>query len=209
MIKNKITTFIGGAVISGFLITGVAHAQSNTTKDIEGYRSAVFGMSQNAVEQAILRDFSIDKDKIETGKNLVTRTKSLSVKVQDLLPDTGLAKVSYIFGYTSKKLIQINISWDESDTLSAEQILGISGSLQNYFLTNVIDAENAITGVPTSPNTMIVYRAEDQDKDLILLVLEGLSKKDKDTPPIPLSLKLSYQHKADSPDIYKIPAGSF
>ncbi len=39
----------------------------------------------------------------------------LLVKVPDLLPGGGTAEISYVFGYQSKKLIQVSVVLVESD----------------------------------------------------------------------------------------------
>lgn len=197
----------------GGLLAAPAYATKPQGQDVNGYRSATFGMTQKQVREAINKDFKINNEAIESGKNLITRTQSLSVKVSDLLPDTGESDVSYIFGYNSETLIQVNVTWQENADkgLTAEKILGIGGSLQNYFLTQPYDFKKVVTGVKTSPDTLILFRAEDADNDIVLLLIEGLKEKGKETEANdrPLTLKLSYQHNSDKPDIYQIPSGAF
>lgn len=213
MQKNKFKSALMATAFLGGLLTAPAYATKPQGKDVDGYRSAQFGMTQKQVRDAIKKDFNLNNDQIESGKNLITRTQSLSVKVNDLLPDTGEGHVSYIFGYNSEALIQVNVTWQESQEtdLTAEKILGIGGSLQNYFLSQPYDFKNVVTGVKTAPDTLILFRAEDADNDLLLLLVEGLKAQGQETEAEtkPLTLKLSYQHNSDKPDIYQIPSGAF
>src|SRR5438105_3491520 len=78
---------------------------------VEGFRSAQWGMTEPQVKAAIHKDFNIAAEKIKSEDNLAERTHVLSVVVPDLLEGAGAGRVSYIFGYTTKKLIQVNLLW--------------------------------------------------------------------------------------------------
>lgn len=178
--------------------------------DILGFRSAYFGMTMDQVTMAIEKDFGIKGDAVQIGQNMVTRTDSLSITVKDLLPDTGKAFVSYIFGYQSKGLIQINIVWNsvEDPEQTAETILGIGGSLQNYFVSQNFDKDKIATGVQTSEDTVMILRVLDKDKNAVVITMNGLKKDTAETPK-ELLLHMSYQANPENPDIYKIPKGKF
>src|SRR5438034_3647535 len=75
---------------------------------VEGFRSAQWGMTEPQVKAAIAKDFKLAADKIKSDDNLAERTHVLTVVVPDLLEGAGAARVSYIFGYSTKKLIQVN-----------------------------------------------------------------------------------------------------
>jgi hypothetical protein len=68
-------------------------------------------MTDAQVKAAIRKDFNNPAEKIQTEENASERTAVLTVTVGDLLEGAGKARVSYILGYASKKLIQVNIVW--------------------------------------------------------------------------------------------------
>lgn len=179
--------------------------------DILGFRSAYFGMTMEQVKIAIEKDFNLKGDAdVRMGQNMVTRTESLSITVNDLLPDTGKAFVSYIFGYESKGLIQVNIVWNsaEDPKQSAETILGIGGSLQSYFVSQNFDKDKIATGIQTSEDSLILVRAIDKDGNAVVVLLNGIKPEEKE-PSKDLLLHMSYQADPINPDIYKIPEGKF
>jgi hypothetical protein len=61
--------------------------------------------NEEQVRQAIRKDFPTAAAKITSAVHPSEKTTVLSIGVADLLPDTGNARISYIFGYRSKKLI--------------------------------------------------------------------------------------------------------
>src|SRR5581483_4391231 len=58
---------------------------------VEGFRSALWGMTDAQVKAAIHKDFNIAADKIRSEENLAERTHVLSVLVPDLLEGAGTA----------------------------------------------------------------------------------------------------------------------
>jgi len=69
---------------------------------IEGFRQARFGMSEEQARQAIRKDFPTAAAKLGITIHPSEKTTVLSLTVDDLLPHTGNARISYIFGYRSK-----------------------------------------------------------------------------------------------------------
>ena len=107
-------------VLTVYLIFGsgtysIAEAQTETRKltqspkkmaDIKGFRSARFGMKERDVYKAISKDFKISKNNIKRETHPIEKTTTLLISVPELLEIGGKAKVFYILGYKSKKLIQ-------------------------------------------------------------------------------------------------------
>ena len=79
-----------------------------------GVPFGAWGMTEAQVKAAILKDFNIAADKVQTEENSSERTTVLSITVNELLEGAGKARVSYILGYSSKKLIQVNVVWGTS-----------------------------------------------------------------------------------------------
>jgi hypothetical protein len=86
------------------------NAESSEPFQVDGFRSAHWGMTDAQVKAAIRKDFNVPPEKVQTEENASERTAVLTITAGDLLEGAGKARVSYIFGYTGKKLIQVNIS---------------------------------------------------------------------------------------------------
>jgi hypothetical protein len=101
---------------------------------IGGVRQARFGMSEEQVRQVIHKDFPASAAKISGAIHPSEKTTVSSLTAADLLPNTGTAHISYIFGYRSKRLIQVNIVWSsDGRTAGDESVVGTANSLRDYF----------------------------------------------------------------------------
>ncbi|MGH7094892.1 MAG: hypothetical protein ACREFB_15330, partial [Stellaceae bacterium] len=108
----------GAIVLLPGLVAGAAEPAASTapavalpTMQVTGFRDAHWGMTAAEVKAAIRKDFSIPPDKVQAEANASERTSVLSVTVPNLIEGAGKARVSYIFGFTTKKLIQVNALW--------------------------------------------------------------------------------------------------
>lgn len=181
---------------------------------IEGFRSAHFGMSEEQLRQAIAKDFSTAAAKLKKITHPSEKTAVLSLPATELLPHSGPAQVSYILGYKSKKLIQINIVWhsDGSDE-SNETVVGTANSLRDYFAAQSYQPGSVVANRQLSESAIVVFRGADLQGRLVVVVLNGspaAERKDEKAPrPRPLSLELSYVADAAHPDVFRIPKGQF
>ena len=82
-------------------------------KVIDGFRSAKFGMDEKQLLRAISKDFRIPKTKIKNLTNPIEKITALEVTVPKLLAFGGPARVQYILGYKSKKLVNVSVLWGE------------------------------------------------------------------------------------------------
>ena len=182
---------------------------------IDGFRQALFGMSEEQVRQAVRREFSAAAGKISSAVHPSEKTTVLSVTASDLLPNSGNARISYIFGYRSKKLIQVNIVWtSEGNAASDETLVGTANSLRDYFATQNYKPDTVIANRQLAENTILVFRASDLQGRMVLLVLSGVaaaarSEEKKGPRPPPLTLELSYIEDAAHPDVFRIGKGQF
>ena len=58
------------------------------------------------------------------------------VTVRDLMPDTGTARVEYILGYQTRKLIQVNVIWGDEkakDQTDSNALVTAGTRLERYF----------------------------------------------------------------------------
>jgi hypothetical protein len=188
-------------------------APSGPPATIDGFREAHFGMTEDQVREAIKRDFpAAAKPKIATHPS--EKTAVLSLLVPDLLPHSGNALISYILGYKSKRLIQVNILWtSEGSEDSDEAVVGVANSLRNYFAAQNFKPDSVVVNRQLAENTIVVFRASDLQSRTVLVLLAGAgaaARKDAKTPrPPPLTLELSYIADAAHPDIFKIGKGQF
>ena len=135
--------------------------------------------------------------------------------VSDLLPNSGKARISYIFGYRSKKLIQVNVVWtSEGNEASDETLVGTANSLRDYFAAQNYKPDTIVENRQLAENTIVVFRGDDQQGRMVLLVLSGVaaaarSEEKKGPRPPSLTLELSYIEDAAHPDVFKIGKGQF
>lgn len=182
---------------------------------IEGFRQALFGMTEEQVRQVVRKDFPAAAAKISSAVHPSEKTTVSSVTVADLLPNTGNARVSYIFGYRSKKLIQINIVWtSEGSAASDETVVGTANSLRDYFASQNYKPDSAVANRQIAEDTILVFRANDRQERTLLLVLSGVAaaarREEKKGPrPPPLTLELSYILDVAHPDVFRIAKGQF
>ena len=182
---------------------------------IEGFRQARFGMSEEQVRQAIRKDFSGAAARLTVAIHPSEKTTVLSLSVTDLLPHTGNARMSYILGYRSKKLAQINIVWTSDGTDAGDEtVVGIANSLRDYFATENFKPDTVVVNHQLPAGAILAFRGSDAQNRTVLLILSGVAasarpeeKKALKMPP--LSLELSYIEDAAHPDIFKIGKGQF
>ncbi len=182
---------------------------------IEGFRQARFGMNEEQVKQAIRKDFPEQAGKLARTIHPTEKTIVLSLIVPDLLPHSGNARISYILGHRSKKLGQVNVVWSsDGSTAGDETIVGTANSLRDYFLAENFTPDRVVANHQLAPDAILVFRASDEQKRTILLVLSGVAaaarSEDKKAPkPPPLSLELSYVEDPAHPDVFRIGRGQF
>lgn len=189
-----------------------ASADARATITVDGFRSAKFGMDEKAVRAAIAKDFATKEDKIQAGENAVERTQILTIEVPNLIPEGGMAQVSYVFGYSSKKLIQVGVTWSgKTDPKMTAKMLYDNGDvLRSHFMAEAYAPETIKTNVAL-PNGILMFRAADSENHATLLLLQGTFTTGDDGRKTltPASLDLLYSADPNAPDIFKLPEGSF
>jgi hypothetical protein len=182
---------------------------------IDGFRNARFGMSEEQVRQAVRKDFPAAPAKLSSAVHPSEKTTVLSIGAADLLPNTSAARISYIFGYRSKKLIQINVVWTSDGSAASDgAIVAAANSLRDYFAAQHYEPDSVVANRQLADHTIVVFRANDLQGRTVLLALSGAaaaarSEEKKVPQPPPLTLKLSYIFDAAHPDIFRIAKGQF
>lgn len=197
---------------AGAAPAGATGVMSATPAKVDGFRTAKFGMTEAQVKAAVMKDFSVKADAIREQPNPGERTKAMVVKVADLLPGGGAAEVSYIFGYQSKKLIQVSISWSKAtdDKMTSEQLFSNSSVLRAHFLGEGFKPESVATNMPVSGG-ILMFRGSDAEDHTVILILQGTMAQGENNQRVltPTGLLLFYVQDAKTPDVYRLPRGSF
>jgi hypothetical protein len=217
---SKLRLILLAATLGAGIATAHAEIPTATPADdaaagpsIDGFRGAKFGMSESQVRAAIEAEFHQPAAAITRTENELQHTAVLSLQVPNLVPGGGTAAVSYVFGYQSHKLMEVNILWSpEIDPKTTPTMLYQDGeTLQQYFAGEGFPADRS-TGNIATPNGVLLFRATDAASNAILLILSGsISKDPKDNKTIltPTTLTLAYAADPMHPDVYQLAKGSF
>ena len=177
---------------------------------IDGFRAARFGMTEEELRRAIRKDFP--KAGLSVATNPSEKTTVLSLTESGLLPDTGPARISYILGYRSKRLIEVNILWVSNGASASDAtVVGTANNLRDYFSAQRFKAQSVVRNRKLEDGAILVFRASDEGGRMVLLLLSGsgaAARRGKSTPP-PLTLQLSYIADGAHPDIFRIGKGQF
>lgn len=187
------------------------------TAHVDGFRGAKWGMTEAQVKAAIHSDFNIAEDKLKSSENLAEKTRALTITVPDLLEGAGTAQVSYILGFSSKKLIQVNVLWSTmlDQQATPDKIAAGADQLRMLFLGSGYDPKTVAANVRSPDGTILVFEGQDADKHATLLRLAtgSVTPTDKDgkqgKPVAVATLTLSYVLDAQEPDIFRLKKGSF
>ena len=196
---------------------GAAHAQTapaapaaRSLHEIKGFRSAHFGMSEEEVRAAVARDFKDYAALIQQADNPVDRVRLLVLPLPALEPGPGAAGVTYIFGATSHKLIQVNVLWTTSPKPGdAERSrLATAGiQLSDYFRALGWRPDAATMGVPLGPNGLVLFSGVDPHKAMVEVTLFGsvIRNKDSAAPEGPAKLRVAYISTIGAADVAPAP----
>jgi len=183
----------------------------NNAIKIDGFRSAQFGMTEKEILKSIYKDFKISKSKIKRRIHPSEKTVSFNFQVKDLLPNSGLAKLFYVFGFKTKRLIQVNILWSRTvdDKLHPQKVVDTANQLRAHFLNQGFQKEGLAINTKMSDGSVLVFRGLDaRGKMVVLLLVNPLSKEGQPSNQN-INLRLSYIMNPDSPDVYKIKKDDF
>ena len=192
---------------------------------VKGFRSARFGMDEAALQAIIAKDLGVKKDDIRVEDNTVQRTRALVVETASLDPGPGRAIVSYVLGYKSRELIQVNVVWGLDETLQKKEtalqdIYAAASILSDYFAGNAWRDGGVIRNAVIDPTTLVMFRGEDGGAGAAEIILgnvpivlneDGSPPDPADAPALagPSYLRLSYIADRANPDIYALAKGQF
>lgn len=198
------------------LLSGLVQAKTDDggTKQkqakIEGFRSAQFGMNERDVMKVIFQDFKISRKKVSRVTHPTEKTLSLGINVEKLLPNSGPAKVFYILGHKSKRLIHVNVIWGKPATPKpdAENVVATANQLRNHLAQKSYQKEGLALNAQLSEGIILVFQGLDKKGRAVKLVLVNPKGDPKKTGEN-ISLTLSYIEKPNKPDVFRIKDGDF
>ena len=179
--------------------------------NIDGFRSAKFGMRIDEVKQAILRDFGISDSKIDAISHPTEQTQSLGISIDKLLPQSGKSRAVYVFGYKSKLLMQVNIfiGHGVDKSVTAQQVVNSGNFLGNHLLRKRYQDDGLVAHARLNDGSVLILRGKDQKGRMVLLRLSDPQSSNKDNEGLKIALNLSYIEKPGEPDVYKLKEGDF
>ena len=191
---------------------GVVPGEAASPVDLLGFRSAHFGMDEKQVRAAVAADFGKETaDKVQSQENLAEKTRILTVLVPGLFEEAGIGSVSYIFGYNSKKLIQVALLWSKQtdETLTPERLFSGGNVLQAYFAAQGYVPATIVSGAMIDQGILMFRGADKDDNTAMLLLQGGFTGEGAQKTLTPNALLLYYIDDAKNPDVFRIPPGQF
>jgi len=188
--------------------------------EVEGFRTAKFGMDEAAVKRAITADFNIKDAAIAKEINPVDRTTVLSITAKDVLPEIAVARVHYILGYSQKKLFQVVLTWGAGTSETAPgntSVLNGAQLLLNYFVGQSFKPENRIVNAQLPDGNALLFQGTDEKGRVVQLQYgtvaeppkKGETTEESKTPVrIPYG-RLVYVEDPKNMDVFKIKPGQF
>ncbi|WP_291295959.1 hypothetical protein [Elioraea sp.] len=180
---------------------------------IEGFRSARFGMNEQELRAAIRRDFAQAAERIVSEQTPVERTQVLTVTVPDLIPDAGTARISYILGHRSRRLIQVTILWGPPADAAArpEALVNAAEALRAHFGSLAWRAGSVAGGVALTDGSTLIFRGLDaQGRMAQLQALPAAAPAGAATATArPFGLRLAYVADPTNPDVFRLQRGQF
>lgn len=179
---------------------------------IDGFRSAKFGQTEAEVRKAIANDFGLKDAAIRHDIHPTERTTVLTVDVDNLLPGSGKAQVTYVLGYASQRLSHINVVWPGGEGKPDLALTAVA--LRNYFLGQEFKADSVVANAELADHTILVFRGADTKGRMVLLILQrppepGKGKKPDPAAAPPSYLRLTYVEKPTEPDVFQVKPGQF
>jgi hypothetical protein len=175
-------------------------------------------MTEPEVRALVTRTLGVKPADIASAANTIEGTGVLSVKVASLDPGPGPARIAYIFGHGSRKLIQVNVVWGEDAAQSVDSVLAAGTRLQRYFAEFAWKKDAARAGIPVGDNTVVLFAGDDEKKGSVRLIIDGVKYQmqrqgnqpaTSPEPKGPPKLVLNYISDRENPDIARIEKGKF
>ena len=199
-----------------FMGTGLAKPESGVGTSqkwavVNGFRSSHFGMNERDVIKAIKSDFGIAKKQISRKVNPNEKTITLGINVSKLLPDSGPAKIIYLLGYKTRRLIEIKIIWGRPvmKDPNTEAVVATANQLRNHFVQKKYRKEGFALNAQLGEGLILVFQGKDRKGRAARLLLSNPKSEGDKKAGENIALTLSYIERPEDPDVYRIKEGDF
>ena len=203
-------------VFSGVLFagTGLAKPETGTSQKwavVSGFRSAQFGMNERDILKAIKSDFGLGKKQVSRQVHPNEKTITLGIKVSKLLPESGPAKIFYILGYKTRRLIHIKVIWGRPvmKDPNAEAVVATANQLRNHFVQKKYQKKGFALNAQLGAGVILVFQGKDRKGRAARLLLSNPKSEGDKKAGENIALTLSYIEKPEDPDVYRIKEGNF
>src|SRR5690242_16327923 len=144
--------------------------------EVAGFRDTRFGMTESEVRKVAAKEFRLQNNDFTLSTNPVEGTGVLTARVAKLDPGPGPAHIGFIFGHTSKRLIQVNVVWGEDLKAHPEvkAMLAAGERLERYFAGYKWRKDAARAGIPVGPNTVVLFAGDDEKTGAVRLIIDGI-----------------------------------
>ena len=152
----------------------------------------------------------IHRKKVSRFEHPNEKTVSLGIDVDKLLPHSGPAKVFYILGHKSRRLIHVNVIWGKPATPKpdAENVIATANQLRNHLSQKSYQKEGFALNAQLGEDVILVFQGLDKKGRAVKLLLVN-PKTDPKKAGENISLTLSYIEKPGKPDVFRIKDGDF
>jgi hypothetical protein len=199
-----------GMVSASWGQTNSATPAAAPTYQIEGFRSAHFGMSESEVKAAIEGDFKVNGGAIRRTVQQVEQTTALTIATKDVVDGTGgPVEISYILGYKSKKLIQVNLIWTGSGAANASRLDRLTALLRGYFMQRDLRRDNMVVDAALPDGSVLAFSGSDAENRQVQLLVHPETHASGSQPAVPALVRLAYIADVLRPDVYSLPDGQF
>lgn len=203
----------------------VSHLFGFEPAEVTGFGAAQFGMTVDEVIAIALRDYR--EAVVERNFDPVRQTALVHVRMPRLAPTPespalGPVSITYVFGYTSDRLIAVNLNWyTEGDATAAEReaLLAAGTAYVARLLGHFWEPFSTFRGLVAGPNAVLLFAGRDEADRGIEVVVDGVDLEVvtlpegvttfRPAPPGPARLRIGLSERPDDPDVFTIPAGDF
>lgn len=217
-----ISRFLTGPLLAAAFMTiiptapaAAQGAAAPSLHQVNGFRSARFGMSLAQVKQAIAQDFKASADAVSEVDNPAESTRAIVLRLSALEPGPGPAIVSYIFNQQAQQLRHVNVVWQSGAAPSEAQrnqyaVAGVQ--LTRYFRELGWKPEGSVSAVANGPGSILLFAGIDPKDAMVEVVASGIplsagpNGQPAAAPSGPAQLRVSYA--ASVPARPVIPATS-
>ena len=203
----------------GCAVPDIGRAEEAPKYEVTGFRDARFGMTEAKVRASLVKAFGVKPADVSSATNAIEGTSVLTVRVAALDPGPGAARLAYIFGNKSRKLIQVNVIWGESAAPAVDPATMIAAGtrIERYFQGFLWKKDTLRAGIPVGENTVVLFAGEDEKKGAVRLIADGVKYQmqregnpaTSPDPKGPPKLIINYIADRDDPDIARIDRGKF